>query len=1084
MSNDAKSTGVKRRDFLKVLGAAGATAGTVGCTSEKVGKLIPYLVHPDETVAGVSTYYATTCRECAASCGIIAETRDGRTTKLEGNPEHPLNRGALCARGQSAVQGLYNPDRLRGPMVKENGAWKSVDWEAALALLSQKLGEARSHGGAANAVFLNQHETGSFPGFLDAWLAGFGMRPHLSVDFEADSAAIEANRRTYGVAWPKLSFSDAKLIISFGADFLETWGMSVPQQLDFADARAKIEGAPRFVYIGPRRSLTGLNADQWLACKPGTELAIANALRGSGSTAEAAAQSGVAEATIVRLQQELASAKPALVLSGARGANALELALAVAAINQANRAVGTTIRPADGTAAFDGVARFSEVTDAVERMRAGQVPVAFVRGSNPAYALPAAAKFAEAFAKVPFKVSFSMYPDETTELCDLVLPDLHSLESWGDADAGRGAVSLQQPAMDPVFAGTRATADVLIQLSRKDPANAARYPATDYRAWLMGRFPGGMTAFTATLQKGIGAGTVGSRAAASAAPAVRTPQAVEQTAGDFYLVAYPSPVLGDGRGANKPWLQELPDPVTKVLWSSWVEIHPETANRLGIERGDIVEVATANGKVRAPAYLYLGIRPDTIGLALGQGHGAATKVDDFDGKHNDKVPTQWGYGRYARNIGVRAHDLLGIGTDNAGGFVLASTRASLMKTGDSEILVSTEGSARQHGRGIAQAVPIATLLATPRGGVAPAPEGAAAPGATSGAEVKAEGKQEGHEKAEGGHEIAGEPSGAFLPGLRSPVAADAQGVLGAPTADDHGKEKGLYARNHWSGMANRRWAMTIDLARCTGCSACVTACYAENNIPTVGAAWQNATVFAVAKPGFNITRGREMNWLRLERYFEGADDGKFTEDFESRFVPMLCQHCGNAPCEPVCPVYATYHAPDGLNVQVYNRCVGTRYCSNNCPYKVRYFNWFGYGEEDRKQYAFPEPLNWQLNPDVTVRTKGVMEKCTFCVQRIRESETRAKSEGRALVADEFTTACSQACPSRAIIFGDAADPAWSVSKQVEDRRAYHVFEELNTYTAVVYLKKVNHARPQMVAVAQPEGLGDGNHPGPASPVRT
>jgi molybdopterin-containing oxidoreductase family iron-sulfur binding subunit len=1063
MSNDTGSTGVKRRDFLKVLGVASATVGTVGCTSEKVGKLIPYLVHPDETVAGVSTYYATTCRECAASCGILAETRDGRTTKLEGNPEHPLNRGALCARGQSALQGLYNPDRFRGPMVKENGAWKAIDWDAALTLASQKLGEARSRGNSTGAVFLNQHESGSFPGFLDAWLAGFGMRPHLSVDFEADAAAIEANRRTYGVAWPKLSFSDAKLIISFGADFLETWGMSVPQQLDFADARAKMEGAPRFVYIGPRRSLTGLNADQWIACKPGTELAIANVLRGSGSTADAARQSGVAEATLVRLQQELATAKPALILAGARGANALDLALAVAALNQASGAAGTTIRPGEGTGALEGVARYSEVVDAVERMRAGQVPVVFVRGANPAYALPAAAKFADAFAKVPFKVSFSLYPDETTELCDLVLPDLHSLESWGDADAGRGTVALQQPAMDPVFAGTRATADVLIQLAQKDPANAARYPAKDYRAWLMGRFPGGMNAFTTTLQKGLGAGSIGARPSSAAPAQVRAPQPIEQTPGDFYLVTYPSPVLGDGRGANKPWLQELPDPVTKVLWSSWVEIHPETANRLGIERGDIVEVGTASGKVRAPAYLYLGIRPDTIGLALGQGHGAAAKLDEYDGKHNEKVPTQWGYGRYARNIGVRAHDLLGAGTDGAGGLALVSTKATLTKTGDHETLVSTEGSARQHGRGIAQAVPISSLLAT-GAAITPAPEGAAAHGATSGAEVKAEGKAEAHEQAEGGHHIAGEPSGAFLPGLRSPVAADAQGVLGSPSAADQGKNKGLYATNHWSGMANRRWAMTIDLARCTGCSACVTACYAENNIPTVGAPWQNATVFAVSKPGFNITRGREMNWLRLERYFEGAEDGKFTEDFESRFVPMLCQHCGNAPCEPVCPVYATYHAPDGLNVQVYNRCVGTRYCSNNCPYKVRYFNWFGYGEEDRKQYAFPEPLNWQLNPDVTVRTKGVMEKCTFCVQRIREAETRAKSEGRTLVADEFTTACSAACPSRAIIFGDAADPAWSVSKQVEDRRAYHVFEELNTYTAVVYLKKVTH-------------------PGPASPAR-
>ena len=1046
MSNDTGSKGVKRRDFLKVLGTAGATVTTVGCSTDGVSKLIPYLVHPDQTVSGVSTFYTTTCRECAASCGLVAETRDGRTTKLEGNPEHPLNKGALCARGQSALQGLYNPDRLRGPMVKENGAWKAIEWDAALTLVSQKLGEAKSRGGAANGVFLNQHETGSFPSFVDAWLAGFGMRPHLSVDFEADSAVIEANRRTYGVAWPKLSFSDAKLIVSFGADFLETWGMSVPQQLDFADARAKIEGAPRFVYIGPRRSLTGLNADQWIACKPGSELAIANALAGKGSIAEAAKASGVADATLTRLQQELAGAKPALVLAGSSSANALELALAVAAINQSAGAVGTTIRPAEALSAFDGAARFSDVLSAVERMRAGQVPIAFVRGVNPAYSLPAGAKFAEAFAKVPFKVSFSMYPDETTELCDLILPDLHSLESWGDAEAAKGTMSLQQPTMDPVFAGTRATADVLIQLAQKDPANAAKYTQKDYRTWLISRFPGGVNAFTAALQKGVASGSTSARTVAGEITELKMPPAIDATQGEYFLVTYHSPTMGDGRGANKPWLQELPDPVTKVLWSSWVEIHPETANKLGIERGDVVEVKTLSGTVRAPAYLYLGIRTDTIALAIGQGHTSVAKLADHDGKNDKALPMQWGYGRYARNLGVRAHDLLVPGSNAAGGFALTSTRASLTKTADREILVSTEGSARQHGRGIAQAIPLAALLAGAKGDE------------KGGAEVKVEGK-EGTRAPEHEEHVAGEASHAFLPGLRSPVAADAQGQLGATTSDDHGTYKGMYAPNHWSGMASRRWAMTIDLARCTGCSACVTACYAENNIPTVGAAWQNATVYAVAKPGFNITRGREMNWLRLERYFEGADEGQFTEDFEARFVPMLCQHCGNAPCEPVCPVYATYHAPDGLNVQVYNRCVGTRYCSNNCPYKVRYFNWFGYGEPDRKQYAFPEPLDWQLNPDVTVRGKGVMEKCTMCVQRIREAETRAKSEGRELVGDEFTVACAQACPSRAIVFGDAADPKWTVASQVEDRRAYHVFEELNTYTAVVYLKKVNHPSP-------------------------
>jgi molybdopterin-containing oxidoreductase family iron-sulfur binding subunit len=341
-------------------------------------------------------------------------------------------------------------------------------------------------------------------------------------------------------------------------------------------------------------------------------------------------------------------------------------------------------------------------------------------------------------------------------------------------------------------------------------------------------------------------------------------------------------------------------------------------------------------------------------------------------------------------------------------------------------LVTTEGSARQHGRGIARALTVADLVA----------------GRTS----------------EEHHALPGDAPHEFLPGLRSPVANDAEGDLGDPK----GREKGMYDPEHWSGMAKRRWAMTIDLARCTGCSACVTACYAENNIPTVGARWQGRSLRPFhtensgwdTTPGANILKGREMAWLRIERYFEGGEDG--SSDFEVRFLPMLCQHCGNAPCESVCPVFATYHAPDGLNVQVYNRCVGTRYCSNACPYKVRYFNWHGYGEPERRQYAFPDPLHLQLNPDVTVRGKGVMEKCTFCVQRIREAENLASLEKRDLRPDEFTTACAQACPSRAIVFGDAADEAWTVARQVEDRRAYHVFEELNTYTAVVYLQKVNH----------------------------
>ncbi|MBI3566591.1 MAG: 4Fe-4S dicluster domain-containing protein [Gemmatimonadetes bacterium] len=1000
--------GVKRREFLKVLGATGAAATLVGCASDKVEKLIPYVASPDNTVPGVSSYYATTCRECAAGCGLVVETRDGRAIKAEGNPEHPVNHGALCARGQAGLQGLYNPDRFRGPMIREGGKLVATSWDKAIAALQAKLNEVKGQGKAGTAVFINQHEQGSFPAFLDQWLAAHGMPAHLSYDAEAPLATVAANRASFNVSWPKLDFAAAKLIVSFGADYLDGWGLSVPQQLAFAEARAKLDDAPRAVYIGARRSLTGLNSDTWIPARPGSEKAIAEALlaavKGSGSLKAAADAAGVSVASLEALAKELQSAKPSLLIAGGNDDDATGTALAVNELNKALGNVGVTVKPAEGSLAYEGAGSHAAVREAGERMAAGAVALAFVRGANPAHTLPGAAKFAAAFAKAGYKVSFSSYPDETTDLCDLVLPDHHALESWGDAEPVKGTLSLQQPTMDPVY-DTRATADVLIALAKSDAALSAKMPA-DYRAFIAARV-GGNANLAAALPKGIANGSA--LPAPAPKPVASKPGAgIGQSQGPFHLHVYRSPVLGDGRGANKPWLQELPDPVTKTLWQTVVELHPETARKLGLEEGDHATVETAQGSLTAPVYLYIGIRPDTVGIATGRGHTS--------------------YGRYANGCGVNPMTLLPVAEDaKSGAVTLVSTRAGVKKADGSSRLVTTEGSGRQHGRGIARAVSVADFI-----------------------------KGDLHDEKE---EFVGQASTAFLPGLRSPVANDAQGELGDPKS----KDKGQYDPNHWSGVAKRRWAMTIDLAKCTGCAACVTACYAENNIPTVGAPWQGSQVMP-DRTGFgaNITRSREMAWIRLERYFEidrEPKDVEFDPDFETRVIPMMCQHCGNAPCEPVCPVYATYHSPDGLNVQVYNRCVGTRYCSNNCPYKVRYFNWFGYGEADRVQYAFPEPLHWQLNPDVTVRGKGVMEKCSFCVQRIREAENRAKLEQRELKPDEFTTACAQACPSRAIIFGDAADEQWSVAQQLKDERGYHVFEELNTFTAVVYLQKVNHPSP-------------------------
>ncbi len=1026
---------VKRREFLKVLGVGTAATTMIGCTSEKIEKLIPYLVSPDQTVPGVSSYYASTCRECSAACGIVAETRDGRTIKLEGNPEHPVNRGALCARGQSALQGLYNPDRYRGPLVRRNGKLESVGWDEALQIFSQKLGEVRSRGGAANTVFINQHESGSFPGFLDSWLAGFGMPAHLSYDAGADHATIAANRQSYGVAWPRLDFRAARLVVSLGADFLDSWGAMVPQQLDFADARADHDKAPRLIYVGPRRSLTGLNADQWIDCRPGTEIAVVRLLAGQMPVEAAAQMTGVSAAVLDAFGKEFAATTPSMVIAGASGADGLEVALAANALNQSRGNVGVTIKPAEGYLGFEGMAVPAELRALATRMNTGGVSLLMVRGANPAFTLPKSVGFAEAMAKVPFRVSFSSYPDETSEHADLILPDHHALEQWGDAEPVRGTISLQQPTMDPVFS-TRATSDVLIALAKKDPGAAARYPLPDYRSWLISRFPGGAAGLNHALPHGIAAGSLGATANARQVPATLAGTPIEQSSGNMYLVVYSHPFLSEGRGANKPWLQEIPDPVTKICWQTVAEMNPATAEKMGLANGDHVTIQTAAGTLTLPVLQYPGTQRETVAIATGRGHAHS--------------------GRYAK-AGYNPLEILPAFENRAGGVALVSTKANVSRAGGHTFIVTTEGSARQHGRGIGQAIAIADLRAGRAGHDAGAEHVAEV---AEGAGTEPSERENPEAATQHGEEMAGDAEHKFLPGLRSPVANDAQGEQGDPASND----KGMYDPNHWSGMAKRRWAMTVDLSRCTGCAACVSACYAENNIPTVGAEWQTGKVLP-DRTGFgaNILRSREMAWIRIERYYEGGEDGG--ADFDARFVPMMCQHCGNAPCEPVCPVYATYHSPDGLNVQVYNRCVGTRYCSNNCPYKVRYFNWFGYGEPARSQYAFPEPLNWQLNPDVTVRGKGVMEKCSFCVQRIREAENRATAEKRPLKPDEFTTACAAGCPSRAIVFGDAADESWTVTQMAKDSRAYHVFEELNTYTAVVYLKKVNHPNPATAGTA-------------------
>ena len=992
--NKSETSGsVTRRRFLQILGST-AAVGATGCADKTTQNIFPYVKGEPEQIPGVSVWFSSTCTECSAGCGIQVRTREGRAVKLEGNPDNPINRGGLCALGQASLQSHYDPDRIRQPLKAQKTAneltgatstvFVPISWSEAYSTVSAALKDT-----STKKAFVHGEITGALDELVKSWSEAFKVES-VSYDVTQPTAVAKAAELVYGTyGIPAYSFDKAEVVLNFGADFLETWVSPCEYARDWATSR-KSEKPARVIHVEPRLSLTGANADTWLPAKAGTEVRIAVALikilleSGRGSRlpsdvlaglkaitsginlAEVAEETGVSEEKILVTAERLKEAKRSLVIAGGTAASTstpLPLLVAANLLNLLLDNVGETINIASMRTPKSSPAKLVSLVD---QMNKGEIKALFMYNVNPAFTLPSSFHFDEsALKKVPLVVSFASHLDESAKLADIIIPSSSGLESWGDVRAVPGVYGLVQPTMTSVF-DTKSIGDILIGLAEGAGNTAVAQGNKDFYAYLQVSWKklhdslGLAGDFHKFWNESVEKGGYFAKEPPADKSKVKTSAQVfalkfdlPKKGSDLVLYPFFSVKTFDGRAANRPWLQELPDPITSIVWDSWAEIHPETASAHGIEQGDTVIVRNSFGEINVAAYVTTHITRGVIAVPIGQGHR--------------------GFGRYAEKVG--------------GGNVL-----SLIPHLSSEALASS-----------GDAVPLITTDITLLRGLGKADA------------VNTQGSESQEKRELARTKFIG-------------ATAAASAVAEASKKEEHHEVKQMYKQREHPLYD---WTLNVDLAACTGCSACVVACYAENNIAVVGKKL--------------CGQGREMSWIRIERYLEGES----AEELQVSFLPMMCQHCHNAPCEPVCPVFATYHNEEGLNAMIYNRCVGTRYCSNNCSYKVRRFNWF-----DIKP---PSPLDWQLNPDVTRRSMGVMEKCTFCVQRIVEAKDHAKDEGRLVRDGEVQPACVQSCPTKALTFGNNNDKESRVSALNESERAYKVLDqEINTQPGVTYLERIKY----------------------------
>jgi molybdopterin-containing oxidoreductase family iron-sulfur binding subunit len=961
VSNKMKSN---RRDFLKMLGFSVSTVALASSCETPVRKAIPFLNKPEEVVPGVANHYASTFYDGDDYCPIVVKVRDGRPIKIEGNKLSALTEGGTSARIQASVLSLYDSYSLKHPLKGgQQSDWTTVDNE-----ITGTLSGINASGG--KIVILSASVIS--PSMLKIFEEFKVKYPNTEVvyyDPISYAAMRKANFETFGKdAVMHYNFADAEVIAGFNCDFLGGWLSPVEYALQYAKGRDLTNGKntiSKHYQFESWMSLTGSNADIRHGIKPSDELVVLQNLYNkiaekSNMQAISVAPSPV---NIDQLAEELMSHQTkSLVVSGT---NDLHIQTLVNAINFLLGNQDTTL----GFERFSNQKRGddSRFESLVEEMNQGRVEAMLIYGVNPAYDYYNAAKFAEGLKKVKLTVSFGETPDETTKLCTYACPDHHYLESWGDAEPYHGIYSLTQPTIHPIF-DTRQAADSLL----KWMGNPTDFHTYIKKYWEENLYPKQTEYLTFndywnhTLQKGVFEIQLEPYACPlfnfdylnSLVPAMGS----GKSASGIELTLYEKVGIGSGKQANNPWLQELPDPITKAVWDNYLCLSPTWAKENGFAYEDVVKI---NGSMELPVLLQPGQPYGTASVALGYGRTDGGKVANNLGK----------------NVFMLAGFMNGSKQFNVSGIIIE-------KTGETYPIATTQTHHSMEGRPLIRETVLGKWQQDPE----------------SGNEL---------------HRMNEE------------------------------KAVSLYKKPHYDSF---HWELAIDLNKCIGCSACVVACQAENNVAVVGKE--------------EVKKKRIMHWIRIDRYFSTVSPDKFgPEEFlnlepdnpEVFHQPVMCQHCDNAPCENVCPVAATPHSKEGLNQMAYNRCIGTRYCMNNCPYRVRRFNWHRYTDNDKFDYNFNDQLSKMvLNPDVVVRERGVVEKCSMCVQRIQEKKLVAKNENRQLEDGEINVACAQACPTKAIVFGDTNDKESRVSKLFDNGRRYQLLEELHTLASVGYLTKVRN----------------------------